>query len=120
MDSHISKNRHRKTNKGLRRKTQRWGCGKAVQGFTEDDLHLDFEIHGSFAGPSVVNRPAAERSPQAWQSFGNCSNSSRNLREETACLDLEYDKYPWSRDRELRRTGMRKKTKYREWTRPSG
>mmetsp|Transcript_63904 Transcript_63904/g.99565 ORF Transcript_63904/g.99565 Transcript_63904/m.99565 type:complete len:419 (+) Transcript_63904:44-1300(+) len=38
----IRRNRKRKTDKGLRRKTQRWGRGKAGKGWIEDDLEMEF------------------------------------------------------------------------------
>jgi hypothetical protein len=38
----IRRNRKRKTDKGVRRKTQRWGRGKAGKGWTNDDLEMEF------------------------------------------------------------------------------
>merc|ERR1712066_475079 len=38
----IRRNRKRKTDKGVRRKTQRWGRGKAGKGWTRDDLEFEF------------------------------------------------------------------------------
>merc|ERR1712066_530263 len=49
----IRRNRKRKTDKGVRRKTQRWGRGKAGKGWTADDLDLEYDLHCDFGNAST-------------------------------------------------------------------